>query len=114
MKQKHTKYTQINTNKYMGPVSQNPIHRTDLSLLISGGHGTGKWSVASLSLSVCLSVHSKVSEAHYICHNAMPLQQLQQNISSKLLTVECVGAQDTWHKLCLWSEPHSDQLKQTL
>jgi len=32
MKQKHTKYTQINTNKSMhsemGPVWQNPIHRT--------------------------------------------------------------------------------------
>jgi len=32
MKQKHTKYTQINTNKSMhsemGPVRQNPIQRT--------------------------------------------------------------------------------------
>jgi len=32
MKQKHAKYTQINTNKSMhsakGPVWQNPIHRT--------------------------------------------------------------------------------------
>jgi len=34
MKQKHTKYTQMNTNKSthseMGPVWQNPIHRTEI------------------------------------------------------------------------------------
>jgi len=46
MKQKHTKYTQINTNKSthseMGPVWQNPIQRT----------------VRTAYLSVLMTVHS--------------------------------------------------------
>jgi len=46
MKQKHTKYTQTNTNKSthseMGPLSQNPIQRT----------------VRTAPLSVLMTVHS--------------------------------------------------------
>jgi len=50
MKQKHTKYTQINTNKSthseMGPVWQNPIQRT----------------VRTAHLSVLMTVHSFSTE----------------------------------------------------
>jgi len=66
MKQKHTKYTQINTNEStqskMGPVWQNPIQRT----------------VRTAHLSVLMTVHSFTS-------------YIQTNIIAQMLSIEGEG-----------------------
>jgi len=86
MKQKHTKYTEINTNKSMhsemGPMWQNPIQRT----------------VRTAHLSVLMTVHTTQNSS-----TNLP-SYLQTNIIAQMLSIGVEGAKWVEHV------PHGQRL----